>query len=332
MKLRFVSVGLIALALHAPDARAQGGTIDPQCRNVTVPERSSQDACQKALDLFTFLAPQLGGAIAGGNAASGEHSSLRGPGHFSLGLRANVVRARLPRIAEHDPVLTGAQASDYDAEDSALPVPTLDAAVGVYRGFPIGGTNTMGLDLLINLAYIPDFTSDEVEVSVSGSSIKVGIGGRLTIVEETFMTPGIALTWLRRDLPVVNVQATPGSAELRLDDFQVKTSAWRAVIGKNFSVLGVTVGGGQDKYETSALGHVTVPGITTEFEAGPIAAVQEMTRDNLFGSLSLNLPLLSVVAEVGRISNGNLATFNTFGDARADDDLAYGSFGLRFRW
>jgi hypothetical protein len=222
-------------------------------------------------------------------------------------------------------------ASDYGTETQIVGVPTLDAAVGIYRGMPIGGTNTLGLDLLVNLSYIPNFSSDGVDVSVTGSSFKVGIGGRLTVVEETFMTPGIAVTYLRRDLPAVDVSASPGNDEIRVNDFQVKTSAWRAMIGKNFSVLGVTVGGGQDKVETSALAEVTVTSVTT-VQAGPIAAVQEVTRDNFFGSLSLNLPLVSLVGEMGRTSGGRVATYNTFGGDRADDAMTYGSVALRFRW
>jgi len=331
MTLRIQGAALTALMLVSSVAGAQGAAIDPQCPAATLQQRATQDACQKALDLFAFLAPQLGVAIAGGNAASGEHSSLRGPGHFSLGVRANLLSARLPRITQHYPVITGAEASDYETESQLVPVPTLDAAVGVYRGFPIGGTNTMGVDLLVNLSYIPNFTSDGVDVSVTGSSFKVGIGGRLTVVEETFMTPGIAVTYLRRDLPAVDVSASPGDDEIRVNDFQVKTSAWRAVIGKNFSMLGVTVGGGQDKVETSALAEVTVTSVTT-VQAGPIAAVQELTRDNLFASLSLNLPLISLVGEVGRTSGGRVATYNTFGGDQADDAMTFGSFALRFRW
>jgi hypothetical protein len=331
MTIRIPGAALAALMLLTSAAGAQGGAIDPQCRSGTLQERATQDACQKALDLFAFLAPQLGVAIAGGNAASGEHSSLRGPGHFSLGVRANVLSARFPRITQHEPVITGAEASDYDTETQVVGVPTLDAAVGIYRGFPIGGTNTMGLDLLVNVSYIPNFSTDGVDVSVTGSSFKVGIGGRLTVVEETFMTPGIAVTYLRRDLPAVDVSASPGNDEIRVNDFQVKTSAWRAVIGKNFSMLGVTVGGGQDQVETSALASVTVTSVTT-VQAGPIAAVQDVTRDNLFGSLSLNLPLVSLVGEFGRTSGGRIATYNTFGGDRADDAMTYGSVALRFRW
>jgi hypothetical protein len=330
MTVRIQGAALAALMLTAAVAGAQG-SIDPQCRSGTLQERATQDACQKALDLFGFLAPQLGVAIAGGNAASGEHSSLRGPGHFSLGIRANLLSARLPRITQHEPVITGAVASDYDTESQIVGVPTLDGALGLYRGIPIGGTNTLGLDLLVNVSYIPDFSSDGVDVSVTGSSFKVGIGGRLTVVEETFMTPGIAITYLRRDLPTVDVSASPGNDEIRVNDFQVKTSAWRAVVGKNFSVLGVTVGGGQDKVETSALAEVTVTSVTT-VQAGPIAAVQELTRDNFFGSLSLNLPLVSLVGEIGRTSGGRIATYNSFGGDRADDAMTYGSVALRFRW
>jgi hypothetical protein len=330
MMLRIQGAALAALMLTTSVAGAQG-TIDPQCRSGTLQERATQDACQKALDLFGFLAPQLGVAIAGGNAASGEHSSLRGPGHFSLGIRANLLSARLPRITQHEPVITGAVASDYETETQIVGVPTLDGALGLYRGFPIGGTNTLGLDLLVNVSYLPDFSSDGVDVSVTGSSFKVGIGGRLTVVEETFMTPGIAVTYLRRDLPAVDVSASPGNDEIRVNDFQIKTSAWRAVVGKNFSMLGVTVGGGQDKVETSALAEVTVTSVTT-VQAGPIAAVQELTRDNFFGSLSLNLPLVSLVGELGRTSGGRVATYNTFGGDRADDAMTYGSVALRFRW
>jgi hypothetical protein len=323
---------MLLLAPGSRRADAQGAPVDPQCAPSTPDARAAGDACQKALDLFAFLAPQLGAAIAGGNAASGEHSSLQGGGRISLGLRINIVDARLPRIGQHEPVVTGAQASDYDVERQAVPVPTLDAAIGVYRGIPVGGTNTLGIDLLVNLAYIPSFDRADVSVTPRGSSFKVGIGGRLTIVEETFMTPGIALTWLRRDLPVMDVHATPGNDELRVDDVQVETRAWRAVIGKTFSLIGVTIGGGQDRYATSAIGHVTVNSNVASFEAGPIAALQELTRDNVFGSVALNLPVLRVVAEVGRSSGGRLGTFNTFGDRRADDPVSYGSLALRFRW
>lgn len=313
-------------------AQGGAGSIDPQCGTGSPVALASQDACQKALDLFAFLAPQLSGAVAGGNAVLGTHSSLRGPGHVSLGIRTNVVRARIPEITQHEPVITGAQASDYNVTDRAFPIPVIDAAIGVFRGIPVGATNTMGFDVIVNLSWLPSVSGDEVELAINGSSVKVGLGGRLTIMEETFMTPGIAVSYLRRDLPVLDISATPGNDELHLDDFQIKTSSWRAVIGKNFSMFGVTVGGGQDEYETSGLASVTVNNGALSFSAGPLAAIQVLKRDNVFASVAVNLPIVSVVLEGGRVSNGRVDTFNTFDSARADDALTYGSLGLRFTW
>src|SRR5262245_13782940 len=65
-----VSVG----AQGAPNSCASGQT---------------QDACQMAVDVFRLVSPQLGLALAGGNATLGRGSTLGGPGHFSIGLRAN---------------------------------------------------------------------------------------------------------------------------------------------------------------------------------------------------------------------------------------------------
>ena len=119
---------------------------------------------------------------------------------------------------------------------------------------------------------------------------------------------------------------------LAVNDFLARTTAWRAVIGKTFGVVSFSAGFGQDQHEVSALADVRVVRTGVTYRAGPIAAIQEMTRDNAFGSVALRLPVLSIVGEYGRISGGRLATFNTFGGTRADDRLEYASVGLRFRF
>ncbi|MBC7895637.1 MAG: hypothetical protein H7066_09490 [Cytophagaceae bacterium] len=112
MTVRRLVAGSVAFALVHGVAQAQGGTVDPQCRSGTLAERVTQDVCQKAIDLFTFMVPQLGGGLTGGNAISGEHSVIGRPGHTSLGIRFNVVQARLPQIDDITPAITGAVASD----------------------------------------------------------------------------------------------------------------------------------------------------------------------------------------------------------------------------
>lgn len=331
MKVRRL-IAALAVAFVPGVLRAQGGTIDSQCRNTTPAQRITQDACQKAVDLFTFMAPQLGAGLTGGNAISGEHSVIGRAGHTSLGLRFNVVQARLPQIDDITPAVTGAVASDYEIKDQAIPIPTIDAALGLFRGVPIGGSYAFGADLLLNLAILPSMTAGDLEIDVKGNSVKLGIGGRVSLVTESVLTPGITFTYIRRDLPAVSVMSSPGADEIDIDDFQVKTSAWRGVVGKNIGFVSISGGFGQDTYETSTVAEVRITrlGITTS--AGPIVAVQKLKRDNAFGSLALNFGLLSIVGEGGRASGGSLRTFNTFGSDRADDPMTYGSLGLRFRF
>jgi hypothetical protein len=117
----------------------------------------TQDACQKAVDIFQYLAPQLGSAITGGNATLGQGGALGGLGHFSLGLRVNAVKGSLPQIddASATPVPIGARATPYRLEDAPVPMPTIDGSFGIFRGFPVGVTNVGGLDLLVSASYIP---------------------------------------------------------------------------------------------------------------------------------------------------------------------------------
>ena len=323
---------LVAVCLGAGEANAQGGAIDSQCRAGTQSERFTQDACQKAIDLFQFMAPQLGVTIVGGNAVLGEHSAMRGPGHFSVGLRANAITSRLPQVDNHTPAITGATRSDYAVDKQVIGAPALDAAVGLFRGFPVAGTYALGLDALVNVAYIPSVDRQDVKLELPDGSFKFGFGGRLGIMQETLLTPGLAVTYLRRDLPTMNVLGRVNSDELNVRDMQVQSSAWRAVLGKNFSVFGISLGAGQDRYETSADVQVSVDRAGQRMTSSVVKAEQIMTRRNVFANLSLNLSVLRLVGEVGRVTGGKVSTYNAFGGHDANGALDYASFGLRVNW
>src|SRR5215208_8321266 len=104
MKGRLIVAGALAAAVLPAlpaAARAQG----PECsgQNTVV-----QDACQKAVDMFQFLAPQLGTSIAGGAAIQGSGGTLGGLGHFSVGLRANAVGGALPQVSGMSVAVDGA--------------------------------------------------------------------------------------------------------------------------------------------------------------------------------------------------------------------------------
>src|SRR5450756_2751126 len=104
-------ISFAALALAATSASAQDLKSCPPgtANGLGVPDqaRASQDACQKAIDLFQYLAPQLSTSVAGGNATLGQAGSLGGLGHFSVGFRINALQGSLPQVQNVTPVVTG---------------------------------------------------------------------------------------------------------------------------------------------------------------------------------------------------------------------------------
>ena len=96
MKARLV---LLTVALMA-----SAGSLNAQTPNTCphgttgiggIPDRSraTEDACYMALDVFQFMAPQLGVSVTGGNATLGRGGALGGFPHFSVGVRGNVALA-----------------------------------------------------------------------------------------------------------------------------------------------------------------------------------------------------------------------------------------------
>src|SRR6266566_7054946 len=136
---RRVFVLFAGAALFNTSVNAQ--TPDAQCPAITSSQRISQDACQKAIDLFRYLAPQLGTSIAGGNATLGQGGNLGGLGHFSAGLRINAVQGSIPQIQNVTVSVTGETSTRFDLKTQVIPMPTADLAIGIFKGLPLAITN-----------------------------------------------------------------------------------------------------------------------------------------------------------------------------------------------
>ena len=334
-----VAAGLAASSTAAP-AAAQGGGVDPQC-NATA--RALQDACQKSVDLFDFVAPQLGTAVAGGNAIVGQGGAFGRVGRLTLALRATAVQGSLPDVESVTLSTDGPRASDIGVAEQYLVAPAADAAVAIFPGVDVGPVRVGALDALATATYIPDVESDELSLRTSGGAIKVGYGARLGLVQEGRLLPALAVTYLRRDLPRVDVIGAVAASGARLDDtlgvrgLSVETQAWRLVAGKRLAILGVAAGVGQDRYSSEArLGAVvneSVLGVPlTRFESDELRLAQSITRTSYFGDVSLNLPGVRIGAEVGRAQNGRVrASYNSFdgGRARGDDARVYYAVSVR---
>jgi len=296
--------------------------------------RASQDACQKAIDLFQYLAPQLATTVAGGNATLGQAGSLGGLGHFSAGFRVNALQGSLPQVQNVTPVVTGVQKSNYDTKSQLFPMPTAELAIGIFKGLPLAITNVGGIDLLVSAAYLPEFNSSGVSVKVPNGSLKLGYGARVGILQESLLVPGVSVSYVRRDLPTVDIAANSGNDSLYVNNFSLKTTAWRVVASKGLLLFGIAAGIGQDKYESSTdvSAHLAARAVppTSAFTSTPVSLSQNITRTNVFADLSLNLLLFKLTGEIGQVSGGTINTYNTFSGTQAADSRIYGSVGARF--
>lgn len=345
MKARLFVAGALVAAVALP-ASAQDATY-PQCstENVT---KYLVDACATANDLFRYMTPQLGTALAGGNATLGTGSTLGGIGHFSIGLRANVLAGRVPDVEAQfaeagdvplDTTGTAVQRS-YAVNSQIIGAPTVDAAIGVFGGLPLAVTKVGGVDLLLSASYLPEYNGDNLTLKTPDGSLKIGYGARVGLIQESLITPGVSFTWLKRDLPTVDLFArvndpaggsTPDTVAAR--GLTVKTTAWRLVASKRLLMWGLAAGVGQDKY--SSAGNLAATVVRNGNTYGGtnqtlMSLDTDITRTNVFLDASMNLPFFKLVGEVGHVSGGDVPTYSTF-EKKASDGLLYGSFGFRFQ-
>lgn len=323
---------LAGIAAGASPLGAQGGAVDVQCAATNPFERGSQDACQKMIDIFQLVAPQIGTSLIGGNILFGDTGALGGLGHVSVGLRITAVRGHLPEVDRVPLSINGATASAFPTSDKAIGLPTTDVAIGILPGISWGRFRILGLDALMNVAYIPNVRSGTLSIRVPGGSIRIGLGGNLTVVEETDATPSVAVSFLQRDLPRSEITATPGDDALAIHGLSINTDAWRATFGKTFGAVSLVVGGGSQTSDAAAIVDVTVNQAGQAFQASNLRVAQRLERRAIFANVTCTRSAIRLVAEVGRTSDGSIATYNTFDGTTAGGALQFASLGLRVRF
>lgn len=339
-KAMFVGAGLMVIG--ASTAGAQTNTCPPGTTttvgSVQVPDRSraSQDACQMAVDVFQLMTPQLGLALAGGNATLGRGSTL-GTGHFSIGIRANVFQGDLPDVPSFPTPSTNGrvqrtEANALPSEKQIVGLPTADAAVGIFGGVPLGLTSVGGVDLLLSATYVPSIGDETDDIQIKPDrNLQLGYGVRVGLLQESLLVPGVSFTFLKRDLPKTTITGTSSNIDVFIRDVSVKTSAYRIVASKSLLLLGVAAGIGKDSYNQSANIQATVrsaPPVGTQ-TSDEILLGQKLSRTNYFLDLSLNLPIFKLIGEVGQVTGGTVDTYNAFATGRADKARTYGSVGFR---
>jgi hypothetical protein len=320
-----VGVGVASVMLAGTAARAQ--QVNQSCGKYGL----WQDACQKGVDVFQLMAPQLATAVTAGNATLGEAGSLGGLGHATIEVRGNVVRGTVPLINNIAVSPTGAQSTNFKTTQVAIPAAFVDGGLGLFRGVHVGLTHVGGLDALGSAFYAPNYTGHGVTVRPD-RGVELGYGGRFSLIEETAILPAVSATFMERDLPTTQVTGVDNANDsIKVRNLSVKTSAWRAVIGKHVLFVGLAAGIGQD-HERSSADISASGGILGDLLQGSASSpTQSLTRTNYFGDLSFDPPLVHVIFEVGGVTAHEIATYNTFDGAHAGDALLYGSVGVRLK-
>jgi hypothetical protein len=325
-----------AVFLAAVSTRAVAQDVDPQCPPGALVNGSpdntmvSQDACQKSIDLFRYLAPEIGVILAGGNATQGLAGTLGGLGHFSVGIRGNALDMSLPQVDRVTPNTRGARQDIYPIEQKFLGGVTADLAVGVLKGFSTSGFGSA--DVLVSATYLPAYTGTSIEVKEPDGSFKLGLGAKVGVLRETATLPGISVSYLVRETPRVDITAKSGEDRLFLNDVSVKAKSWRAVAAKKLLFLGVGAGFGQDAYDSRASITVSVaPRQATQGgTGGPVSLTQSLTRNSIFATAWFSAQVLRIVGEIGRVSGGSISTYNSFEGVQPADARTYYSLGVSF--
>lgn len=295
------------------------------------------DACQKARDIFAFVMPQAGIALSGGNPVLGEGGTMGGWGKRALSLRVTAVDGYVPRNSV--PITVGGTpvSSNFGAARTPVPVPSLDAAIGLFSGFPAGLTNVGGVDLLLGATYLPTVDEDEFSLKPQTSSFALSYGVRVGALQESSLIPGVSISYMRRKLPTVSLGYASSNDSLTVQNLAATSNSLRIVASKRFALLGVAIGAGRDDIENTA----SVRGVVNETAVGtPLRAQVSLeglrnttARNTVFANLSFGLSIARIVAEAGWAGSGDAdPTVNTFDGRRASDGYRYGSLGVTVRF
>lgn len=334
-RLRALSAALgVATIVVRADVAAQ--TSSGAC-TITPSVTNGADACRKALDLFAFVMPQAGVALAGGNPILGEGGTMGGWGKRAISLRVTAVDGQLPKNTVPIRVGGTAQADDFGAERAPVPMPSVDAAIGLFTGMPAGLTNIGGIDVLLSATWMPTVEEKTLQVAPSGTSLALGYGVRVGVLQESSLIPGISLSVMRRKLPTTGISYTAQNDTLALRDLSLTADGVRLVISKRFLILGLAGGIGRDRIEAqssmNAAVNESVLGVNQRYAVSLADMRTKVERNTVFVNASFGVLAARVVGEFGWSSEGDaILAVNQFGGRKANEGYRYGSLGLTVRF
>jgi hypothetical protein len=324
----------VAVLAGGATSHAKAQAAQPQCASLDITVR---DACQKGMDLLTSLAPQLQGAIAGGNALVGSHAPLGRIGRITVALRGTVTDGRLGRM--RDPIVsrTGVTASTIATTRIAIPVPSIDLALALFPGIRAAGFRWGSVDALGTV--MGTLNGEEVihglRVGDQGPHFGVGGGARIGIQGEMAARPALTLSVQTREVPrtrlafATNPSPVTGSGttdSVAFSRVSLQTRSVRLAGGVQLGRVSLGAGVGRDRNRSAAELHATI-----NSTRGSASFLQTLDRDVGYASAAVGLWKVRLAMEGGVIREGSpIQTVNTFTGLRLNEHRPFVSAGIRF--
>ena len=330
--MRFVRpVALLSTLAALAGASQVSAQSSNSCAGVTA---TLQDVCFKGADILTFMTPQLGNGLAGGNTTPGQGGSLGGFPHFAIAVRATgAPDANLPDFGAIGFRASATPIDNLATKKQAFGLAAVDAALGIFSGINLGVGSIGGVDALVSVSYMPELNSSNFGVKPD-NPVSIGYGVRVALFDGTALLPSIGASYLMRSLPKTTLTATSGGGggspggTVTLSGLDLKTTSWRLTASQTLIILGLNAGYGQDTYDASAGFAATVTGVGA---LSTQTAAAKVTRTNWFVGATVNLLILKLFGEYGQVSGGDLLTVNNFSGSRStvNEGKNYFSAGVR---
>ena len=319
---------LALLAIGTLNARAQGGSVNPACADAAIvgPGLIGGSACQRAFDSFAYTTQQYAVLLSAGNIEMGRADALGGFPHFRVALHATAMSLAFPAFVSDGIPVGPASATTLSTQSTDFATVAVDGTLGLFKGFDLVFARVGALDLYVSANIVPGTSASGYSVNPS-NKLYFAWGGRVGLLQEGKMIPGVGVSYLSRKLPKTTVTASEYFGNtLGVTDLVIDTHAWSVTVGKHFGVVGLLLGGGQTTFSSS--GNLTwlVPG-NSPSNLPTVTATSAQTQ--YFGDFSLTFGPVGVVFEIGQVQGSTLTTYNSF-DPGVGATRSYASGAVTF--
>ena len=263
-----------------------------QCQPYAGQSRSF-NICNAVVDGSQAFDPVLGLLTSGGSPVLGATTPLGGFGHFYLSTRVNATHVVLPDLA-YDGSTTTVAAGDQ----LFFPSPIVEGVMGVFGGM---GGGLLSLDLLGSAQLLPttqiaNFSVEPSARRIGSLALGLGYGARVGVLRETALTPGVAVSVMRRNIPQVRY-GNLGNGDNLSYATGLDATNLRLTVGKRFAVLNLAGGLGWDRYSSDATVQFRNP--TTGIPEPSMDLALSSSRTMGFANAGLDFKHFKLMTEAG---------------------------------